>query len=354
MLKELSLMSVFHKLLNLNLTLVTKIQKTLREIAFIKQNAEKWEQFDATIKSKSTLSPDQLSDLYISLQDDLSYSRTFYPKSNTTKYLNELTAHFHRAIYKNKSEKSSRFITFWKYEVPYAILKSHKQLFYALVFFLVSVVIGVVSSAYDEDFVRLILGDSYVNMTLENINKGDPMGVYDSMHRTGMFMYISTNNILVSFKIYVEGIFLSIGSVYELFQNGIMVGVFQYFFYERGLFLTSFLAIFLHGALELSAIVIAGGAGIVLGNSFLFPGTYSRLESLVEAGKRSLKIIIGVVPVFIVAAIIESFVTRLYQKMPGYMHYIIIGGSFAFIIWYFIIYPLQLKNSKNGREVSAA
>ncbi|MCW3125655.1 MAG: hypothetical protein JWO03_1313 [Bacteroidetes bacterium] len=354
MLKELSLIAVFHKLLNLNLTLVTKIKKTLREIAFIKQNAEKWERFDGIIKNKGALSPDEMSDLYMSLQDDLSYARTFYPKSNTTKYLNELTGHFHRAIYKNKHEKSSRFWTFWKYEVPYAVGRSHRQIFYALAFFVVSIAIGVISSAYDEDFVRLILGDSYVNVTLENIHNGDPMAVYDSMHRTGMFLAISSNNILVSFKTYVEGIFFSIGSVFELFQNGVMLGSFQYFFYERHLFLTSVMAIYLHGALELSALVIAGGAGIVLGNSILFPGTFSRLDSLMEAGKRSLKIIVGLVPVFITAALIESFVTRLYNKMPSFAHLIIIGVSFSFIIWYFIIYPIQLKNKKNGREVSPA
>jgi uncharacterized membrane protein SpoIIM required for sporulation len=324
----------------------------LREIAFIKQNAEKWEQFDQTIKSKSNLSADELSDLYISLQDDLSYARTFYPKSNTTKYLNELTAHFHRAIYKNKKERASRFLTFWRYEVPYAVLKSHRQLFYALMFFLVSVMIGLVSSAYDEDFVRLILGDSYVNMTLENISKNDPMGVYNEMHSTNMFFAISSNNIFVSFITYVEGIFFSIGSVYQLFNNGIMLGSFQYFFYEHHLFITSCLAIYLHGALELSAIIIAGGAGIVLGNSILFPGTYSRLDSLTEAGKRSLKIVVGIVPVFITAAIIESFVTRYYNRMPSFVHLVIIGSSFIFIIWYFIIYPIRLKNKKDAREIS--
>ncbi len=325
----------------------------MREIAFIKQNAEKWEQFDQIIKNRQALSPDQLSDLYLSLQDDLSYARTFYPASTTTKYLNELTAHFHRKIYKTKSERSSRFITFWRYEVPYAVLRSQRQLFYSLLFFLLSIAIGVVSSAHDEDFVRLILGDSYVDMTIENIRKGDPMAVYDSMHRTGMFIAISSNNIMVSFVTYLEGIFFSLGSYYQLFRNGIMVGVFQYFFYERDLFWTSFSAIFLHGALELSAIIIAGGAGIVLGNSLLFPGTYSRKDALVEAGKRSLKIVVGLIPVFITAGFIESFITRLYNQMPAFIHIMIIGSSIAFIIWYFIIYPHQLSKKHGAAEISA-
>lgn len=326
----------------------------MKEAVFIRQNAPKWEKFEQTIKSGQNISADELSDLYISLQDDLAYSSTFYPRSTTTQYLNELTGYYHRAIYKNRRERSGRFFTFWKYEVPYAILKSHRQLLYALIIFLISVGIGVVSAAHDEDFVRLILGDSYVNMTLENIRQGDALGVYHKMHSTPMFFAISSNNIYVSFVTYAFGIFASLGTVYFLFRNGIMLGAFQYFFYEKHLFLTSVLGIYLHGALELSALVIAGGAGLVLGNSLLFPGTYSRIDSVTEAAPRSLKIIVGLVPVFVVAATIESFVTRYYDVMPVQLRVAIILISFSFIIWYFIIYPIHLRNHAHGKQTGTA
>lgn len=322
----------------------------MRESVFIKQNASRWETLEAQIKSNNSLSPDELSDLYIGLTDDLSYSRTFYPNSNTTKYLNELAAHAHRAIYKNKKEQGNRIIDFWKYEVPEAIGQSHKQLLYAFLFFAAAVAIGAVSSANDEYFVRLILGDTYVNMTEDNIGKGDPMAVYKSMHNTDMFFAISSNNIYVSFVTWLMGIFFSVGTVYFLFNNGIMLGSFQYFFYQKGLLWASVSAIFLHGALEISALVIAGGAGLVLGNSILFPGTYTRLYSVTTAAKRSLKIIMGLVPVFIVAALIESFVTRYYNKMPPVINATIIVVSFIFVLWYFIVYPIKLKNKPHGKH----
>jgi len=214
---------------------------------------------------------------------------------------------------------------------------------------LTSVGIGIISSAHDHDFVRLILSDDYVNMTLENIDKGDPLAVYGKMHQGPMFFAISSNNIYVSFLTYVLGIFFSVGTVVELFNNGVMLGAFQYFFYENHLLLTSILAIYLHGALELSSIIIAGGAGLVLGNSLLFPGTFSRLDSVREAAARSLKIVIGLVPVFIVAASIESFVTRQYNVMPAALRISIILVSFSFIIWYFIIYPIRLKTQVHGK-----
>jgi len=100
----------------------------------------------------------------------------------------------------------------------------------------------------------------------------------------------------------------------------------------------------LHGALELSAIVIAGAAGMAIGNSLLFPGTYSRVEALTRAGNRAVKMVVGLVPIFIVAAIFESFVTRYSAELPVFFSLAIIVSSFTFIIWYFIILPIQLKS----------
>jgi uncharacterized membrane protein SpoIIM required for sporulation len=134
-----------------------------------------------------------------------------------------------------------------------------------------------------------------------------------------------------------------VGTVYFIFTNGVMVGAFVSMFAQKGLTQVALLSIFLHGALELSAIVIAGGAGITMGNSILFPGTYTRAESLAMAAKRAIKITVGLVPVFITAAFFESFVTRHYQEMPTGLSLAVIILSFTFITWYYIILPLQLK-----------
>jgi uncharacterized membrane protein SpoIIM required for sporulation len=320
----------------------------LKEITFLKQNADKWQQFESLITTKGGSDPDLMADLFIQLTDDLSYAKTNYPKAKTTQYLNSLAARVHQEIYKNKKEKKSRIITFWKYELPFIFKNSHKQLLYSFIIFGVAVLIGVVSSAYDDSFVRLILGDSYVNMTIENINKGDPMAVYKDMHQVTMFLGITLNNIYVAFDCFVWGIFFSFGTGYRLFGNGLMLGAFQYFFYARGLLLQSALVIWIHGTLEISAIVIAGCAGLTMGNSILFPGTYSRGASFVRGAKQGVKIAVGLVPIFITAGFLESFVTR-YSQMPMWLSLSIIGSSFTFIVWYFIIYPIRLNN-KSKKE----
>jgi uncharacterized membrane protein SpoIIM required for sporulation len=122
-----------------------------------------------------------------------------------------------------------------------------------------------------------------------------------------------------------------------------MLGAFQYFFYTKGLLFESVLVIWIHGTLEISAIIIAGCAGLTLGNSFLFPGTYSRTASFVRGAKQGVKIAVGLVPIFIAAGFLESFVTR-YTQMPMWLSLTIIVGSLTFIIWYFIIYPIRLNN----------
>lgn len=324
----------------------------MREVTFLKKNAEKWKEVESFLSSKDKINPDKLADLFIELTDDLSYSRTFYPNSKTTQYLNSLTAKVHQSIYKSKKERKERFIQFWKYEAPLLFYKHRMKILIAFSIFFLSMLIGVVSSAGDSGFVRLIMGDSYVNMTLENIDKGDPLAVYKQMNGVDMFLGITFNNIRVSFIAFMFGLLISFGSAWILMSNGIMLGAFQYFFHIHDLLFESVLVIWIHGTLEISSIIIAGAAGLVLGNSILFPGTYSRRQSFMIGSKEGLKMIVSLIPIFITAGFLESFVTR-HTGMPVFLSLTIILGSLAFVIWYFIIYPIKIYNkmeAENGSE----
>ncbi|WP_128545668.1 stage II sporulation protein M [Larkinella soli] len=313
----------------------------MREAVFIKRNTDKWKEIEnAPATTRDRQDPDVLTGHFIELTDDLSYARTFYPNSPVTRYLNGLTSGMHRRLMHNKREERGRFVSFWKYELPRLFRQSHRLLLVSFVVFTVAGALGWVSAANDDTFVRLILGDDYVNMTLENIRKGDPLAVYKSGGQATMFLGITINNIRVAFMAFVMGLFASLGTLTVLFRNGIMLGAFQYFFYERGLLTKALLTVWIHGTLEISAIVIAGAAGLTLGNSLLFPGTYSRLESFRRGAKQGLKIVIGLVPIFISAGFLESFVTRL--PLPPAASLAIILASAAFIIWYFILYPIRL------------
>ncbi len=314
----------------------------MREPLFVKQNSSKWSSFE----NDPTNDPDELADRFIQITDDLAYAKTFYPKSKTTAYLNGLAAGLHQSIYKNRTEKSNRFITFWKYELPLLFKAYEKQLLYSFIFFIIFFLMGVISAKYDSNFVRLIMGDQYVDMTNANIAKGDPFGVYKQWGEVPMFFMIASNNIFVAFINFVSGIIFSVGSVYYLFKNSMMIGTFEYYFFSKGLGLSSILVVWIHGTLEMSSFIIAAAAGLVLGNSLLFPKTYSRVVSLKKGAKDGMKITLGLVPLFLIAAFFESFVTR-HTEMPIWLSVTILILSLLFMIWYVIIYPnLLSKNLK--------
>ena len=314
----------------------------MREGSFIRKNLEKWKKR----QYEPATDPDEIAGEFTELVDDLGYAKTFYPHSKVTQYLNGLASRVYLGIYKNKKEESSRIMRFWKTELPLVVRKYHREILYAFIIFVGFAIIAAFSAAHDETFVRGVLGDRYVEMTEENISKGDPFGVYKSDNQFSMFMAIALNNIKVSFIIFVAGFLLSVGTVWFLFSNGVMLGAFQYYFFAKGLGWKSVLVIWIHGTMEISSVIIAGAAGFVLGNSILFPGTYQRIDSLKRGGKDGLKMLIGLVPVFIAAAFLEGFVTR-YSTMPVWLSLFILAASLAFIIWYFVIYPIRLEMKIN-------
>ena len=182
----------------------------MKEVTFIRQNIEKWKRAETMVEQAESLSPDELADAYTELTADLAFAQTHFPASRITIYLNNLASALHNRIYRNKREKWSRIITYWTREVPSAMHDARRELVASCIIFVVSALIGVVSAAGDPDFVRLILGNSYVDMTLNNIANGEPMAVYNGSSEFPMFLSITLNNIMVSFNCFAMGLLTSL------------------------------------------------------------------------------------------------------------------------------------------------
>ncbi len=309
----------------------------MKETRFIAQNKEKWQESENLLREPEK-DPEKLTNLFTQVIDDLSYSRTYYPNRSVRVYLNKIAREYFSIIYRHHSTRKNAFRQFWLDELPQIVYQCRNPLLISLVIFVLSASIGVFSSINDPQFASTILGERYVEMTKTNIEEGDPMAVYKKAHQAEMFLGITFNNLMVAFRTYVFGIFMSIGTIAILLYNGIMVGCFQFFFIERGLFAESALTIWLHGTLEISSIILAGGAGLTLGSGLLFPGTYSRLQAFQITAMRSLKLMLGIAPIFVLAAIIESFLTR-YTEAPDFLRLFLIMASAFFIIGYFVVYP---------------
>ena len=323
----------------------------MREVYFIKQNKEKWLGIEQVVQGKIKKNPDDLSSLYINLVNDLSFAQTYYPKSNTTVYLNHLSSQIFQKIYKTKRVEENRLIYFFKTEVPLIVYENRRYLIYSFLFFIFFMLIGVLSAVYDKDFANLILSEGYVNMTIENIKNGNAVGVYQDGSTWGSTIGITFNNIIVGAKLYIYGIFGGLGTLYLLMRNSVMVGTFQYFFYEHGALGDSARGIWLHGAFEIFSMVVEGMCGLILGTSILFPRTLSRFNSFKNGFKNSFKIFLSTVPFTICAGIIEGYVTRHALNMPLLLNLFIIFGCLGIIGFYYFVYPhivnRRIKNTIN-------
>jgi uncharacterized membrane protein SpoIIM required for sporulation len=185
----------------------------------------------------------------------------------------------------------------------------------------------------------LILGDDYVNQTLQNIKEGNPVAVYKSGSNWGSFIGITLNNIYVGAKCYFYGFFVGFGTFMALLYNCIMLGSFQYFFYQKGIFWQSVRGIWIHGAMEIFGIVIESTAGFILGGSLLFPRTFSRMNSFKIGFKDSFKIFVSTIPFTIAAGFLEGFITRYSIDMPNWLSISIILSTLFLISFYYLIYP---------------
>ncbi|MEO8721449.1 MAG: stage II sporulation protein M [Ginsengibacter sp.] len=327
----------------------------MREARFIKKNVDKWNQY----QHEKAKDPDEIADRFITLLDDLSYAKTFYPKSKVTRWINGIAASIYLSIYQNKKQTFSRVGFFWKFELPLLFKRYHPVFLFTLILFVSFVFIGIVSSANDPDYTRNFFNHEvqpgYYDQTIASIQKGDPFGVYKDDNPFSMFVTTAYNNVSVAFKTVIFGVLFGIGTIFFMWTNGVMLGCFQYLFFSQGLGWQSVLVIWIHGTIEISSIVIAGCAGIILGTGWLFPGTYTRKRSFLRSAKDSIKICVSLIPFFIIAAFFESYVTHLmsntFQRnsvdigLPVPLSIIILSGSFFLVVWYFVLYPVHLTNS---------
>ncbi|MBN9401110.1 MAG: stage II sporulation protein M ['Candidatus Kapabacteria' thiocyanatum] len=318
----------------------------MREVAFVRLHQDTWREVEHVLSDSVSVGPDRLAELYVKLTDDLAYASTYYPGTKTFAYINDLTARVYHYIYKNRKERRKRFLTFWTEEVPLAYAENTPALLFSLGVFVLAFLIGVVSTLGDDTFVRLILGDSYVNMTIRNIKAGNPLGVYQQDDGLGMVVQITLNNLRVDILSCILGLLASVGTAFIILYNGIMVGTFFTLFGLHGSLGDGLAGVMIHGTIELTTIVLAGAAGFVIGNGIMFPGTYTRLQSFVRAVRLATIMLVGVFPFTIVAGILESFVTR-WGHVSIAVDVLLIVLSAALLTWYFILLPRSVRTRES-------
>ena len=318
----------------------------MKEVTFVRQNVDKWRQTNQMLKSIREVSPEQVASVYQDIAADLSFARTHYPDSEVVPLLNALSLRLHNHIYGYRPQRLRRIWLFWSQEIPLEVYRRRKYILASLLIVLLSALLGCLSTLADADFARTVMGDGYIDMTLRNIENGNPMGVYGNANSYSMMYGITLNNIRVSFIVYAMGVLTYFFSGLILAYNGIMIGTFMAFCHLHGVLTDLLMAMWLHGVFEITALVVAGGAGLTLGCGWMFPASLPRLTSFRLHARSSLKIIIGLVPFFIVAGFIESFITR-HTHAPFALRLSLIVFSVAFVLFYFVWMPYHKRHAED-------
>ncbi|MEO0404460.1 MAG: stage II sporulation protein M, partial [Bacteroidota bacterium] len=299
-----------------------------------------------------TSDPEELSKLFVETTDDLAYSRTYYPNRSVRVYLNDLSQSVYRSIYKNRKRRKGAFKEFWLQDIPNAMYFARKALLLSFLVFLLGTVIGIFSTMQDPEFPNIILSEDYVQMTEENIAQGNPMKVYQKDDASEMFFRIAYNNIRVCLLCFALGLLIQVGSLFFILYNSVMFGSFMWMFVQKGLMKDAVLTVMMHGTIELSMIIVAGAAGVALGKGLVRPESFSRLQAMIRSARHGTTIIVAVTAFLVVAAIIESFITRFSltsdpsdQLMLDIFRGAFIILSLVVVLVYFVFLP-YLRNSR--------
>ena len=243
--------------------------------------------------------------LYRQTLSDLAYARLRFPNHKVVRDLEQVVGRAHSVIYQARPVKRGDWKEFWLKTWPTLVVSSSKEIGLAtLIFcaaslfgFLLSVQFPVVEGFFISPAMRDAMSTGH--LWTESVVKVAPQAT----------SAIATNNISVSILAWALGASFGIGTIWLLITNGLMLGIISAGCLRAGLLAPLAEFIVAHGSLELPAIWIAAGAGLVLSRAMIFPGQYSRLVEMRRAGQKSVRLLVGVIPMLLIAGCVEGFVS---------------------------------------------
>src|SRR5207248_5557180 len=211
----------------------------------------------------------------------------------------------HNTIYTGKRGSTLGILRFFTQTYPEVFSRNFPYVMAAFIIFAAGSVAGLLTTLYNPNFQLQVLGPEMVD-TIEHHRMWTHSVVAIKPVASSAIM---TNNLSVTFMTFAMGITAGLGTLYMIFFNGLLLGVVgtACWLNQMSLPLWSFVAP--HGVLELPSIFIAGGAGLRLAQGMLFPGTLSRQDSLAKAGGEAVRLLVGIIPILIVAGLIEGFIS---------------------------------------------
>lgn len=320
----------------------------LPEEIFIKENAAAWNMLkEKTVRMRRSLhrpKKQEIDDyiiLYNTVSNHLAYSRTYYGEGETTVYLNKLLGAAHTVIYAEKRTYAKSFFTFFGSGFP--------QLFRRyLKFFLIATAVFVLGGVLAYAYTAVNIENAAAFTDLNTITQYREEGQYDDPN-LGMEIYsdiaIGTNNIRVCILAFVLGFTFGIGTLYVLITNGILIGVIAGIYFHKAQSLFFWSLIIPHGVPELFAIFLSGAAGLIIGYALINPKGLSRKDAFIVAARDAGLLLLGCIPILIIAAFVESFFTPL--DIPYAVKYGFAAAELVVLVLYLCL-PGRKKRKKRG------
>jgi uncharacterized membrane protein SpoIIM required for sporulation len=249
----------------------------------------------------------ELGRIYRRTASDLAIARAESRDPRLVNYLNSLVIRAHGRIYRADAQGGRRIRDFFARDFPLAFRRTWRYTATAFGVFLLFTAIAFFGTRHDPDFSEFAGVDPF--WRAENIETHRHW--WESANKANQIAssQIFTNNIRVTFYAFALGAMLGVGTLYVMAFNGANFGAIVALTYRAG-FGNALLGFVVgHGVIELSCIFIAGGAGLLIGTALLMPGDLSRGDALKSRGMEAVRLIIGCVPLLVVAGIIEGFIS---------------------------------------------
>ncbi len=282
---------------------------------FIQGRRERWQELDAllaTIETKRLRALNRadlkrLGQLYRAVSSDLALAQTNFPQSDVTQMLNQLAARTHPFVYRSHSFTAAGLWRFFRVELPRTFRRNLHYFSLSAIIFCAAAILGAMGTLLNEEVAGIILGPQLVEyihrreMWTENIFRVMPGSI--------MSVAIFTNNITVAFVTFALGMTFGVGTCYLLALNGLMLGCVMSLCWHYGMLDKLLAFITAHGVVEISIIIVAGMAGLMVGSALMNPGEHTRRDALAVRGNEAVKLILGTTPLLVLIGMVEGYVS---------------------------------------------
>ena len=283
--------------------------------AFVRKNRPRWQKLESMLGVIETRGPrrtdrpflQELRALYRSATGDLAFAQTHYQGTTLLLFLQQLVARAHYQIYRPHRLTPQRIVDFARCEMPQAVREHLQAVIWSGMVFLLGIALGLSAVQFDERVALVILPSEVLNsiysgrMWTGNVFNVLPGAVSSTL--------LFTSNISVALVAFAGGLSFGLVTFWVLFVNGFLLGVVLKLCSNYGLLGLALQFIAGHGILEISAIVVSGGAGFVVANALLNPGSWSRADALAVQGRSAVRMALSSVPALVIAGCIEAFIS---------------------------------------------